>query len=110
MSNNTDILEELATCIRQRRQTNAPQSYTAKLLTGSEDSLLKKLAEEACEAALAAKAGDTARLTEEMADLWFHCLVVMERYNLSWHEVAAALSSRRGTSGITEKAARKEKQ
>ncbi|MGI9347390.1 MAG: phosphoribosyl-ATP diphosphatase [Gammaproteobacteria bacterium] len=104
----TALLEELAAVIRSRREADKTTSYTAKLLQGDEDSLLKKIVEEAGEVVLAAKGGEHERLVEELADLWFHCLVAMERYNITMPDVMAALSSRRGTSGIAEKAARKE--
>ena len=104
----TALLEELTAVIRSRREADKTTSYTAKLLQGDEDSLLKKIVEEAAEVVLAAKGGEHERLVEELADLWFHCLVAMERYNITMPDVMAALSSRRGTSGIAEKAARKE--
>ena len=109
MSNNTlVILEELETVIRERRSADAGSSYTAKLLQGDEDALLKKLVEEAGEAVLAAKGGDNSRLVAELADLWFHCLVIMSRYNVSLTDVASQLRARRGISGIDEKKSRGE--
>ena len=100
------ILQELETVINARRRADPAASYTAALLQGDEDALLKKLVEEAGEAALAAKGGDSARLAAELADLWFHCLVVMTRYNAPLGDVAAQLAKRRGLSGLDEKKSR----
>ena len=101
------VIDELAAVIEQRKGADAAGSWTAKLLHGAEDSLLKKVVEEAAEVALAAKGGDRARLNEEMADLLFHCLVVLSRYNSGVEEVSAVLAKRRGVSGLAEKSSRK---
>jgi len=109
MSNNALIvLEELEALIRERHNADAGASYTAKLLRGDEDALLKKLVEEAGETVLAAKGGDNRRLIAELADLWFHCLIIMSRYNVSLADVASCLRARRGVSGIDEKKSRGE--
>ena len=68
--------------------------------------MLKKIGEEATETVLAAKGGDPARITHEVADLWFHCLVLLAEHDLSPDDVLAELDRRHGTSGIDEKAAR----
>jgi phosphoribosyl-ATP pyrophosphohydrolase len=44
-----------------------------------------------------------------MADLWFHCLVVLARHGVDPEEVLAELRRREGTSGLDEKAARKKR-
>ena len=92
--------------VRGRWEAAADKSYVAGLLRGPEDSLLKKLSEEAAEAGLAAKGGDSAGLARETADLWFHCIVALARYNSGVGAVAEILSTRAGTSGLAEKAAR----
>ena len=98
---------ELLQLIKGRRTASPEESYTASLLQGDEDSLLKKLAEEAAEAALAAKGGNKKKLAAEMADVFFHCFAVMTRYNIGAADVAAALRERRGQSGFAEKQARR---
>ena len=100
------IFDELADLLRQRVRADSTGSYSARLLQGNEDTLLNKLAEEAGESMLAAKAGQRDRLCEELADLWFHCLIVMTRYNIQLSDIAAVLARRRGTSGLEEKALR----
>ena len=56
---------------------------------------------------MAAKDGDRLRLVAEVADLWFHCLVLLAHHGLGPDDVRAELARREGTSGIAEKAARK---
>ena len=56
---------------------------------------------------MAAKDGDRDHLVREVADLWFHCLVLLARHALGPADVLAELARRQGTSGIAEKASRK---
>ena len=63
--------------------------------------------EEAGEVLLAAKDGDKQHLTYEVADLWFHSLVLLAHKGLSADDVLNELARREGLSGITEKANRK---
>ncbi len=102
-----DVLARLAATIEARRGADPNASYVASLLAGAEDAALKKLVEEAAEAALAAKGGDPKALAREMADLWFHALVVLARAGLPPTAVAEELARREGVSGLAEKRARK---
>ena len=97
---------ELLELIKGRTKGSPTESYTAALLQGDEDTLLKKLPEEAAEVILAAKAGDKDKLAAEIADLFFHSFVVMARYQIEANAVAAILRQRREQSGLTEKQAR----
>ncbi|PJC02608.1 MAG: phosphoribosyl-ATP diphosphatase, partial [Gallionellales bacterium CG_4_9_14_0_8_um_filter_59_50] len=56
---------------------------------------------------LAAKEGDKQHLLYEVADLWFHCMVLLAQKGLSADDVLRELARREGVSGITEKANRK---
>ena len=100
------VVDELTAVIEQRKSADPDNSWTAALLRGDEDALLKKVVEEAGEVVLAAKSGDKKQLNEEMADLLFHCFVVLARYNTSIEEVSAVLAKRRGISGLAEKSSR----
>ena len=104
---NDDILTELASLAQERQNESPANSYIADLLQGDENLLLKKIIEEAGETALAAKGKDPDKLKEEMADLWFHCIVAMTRYGISIDDVLDVLRKRRGMSGIEEKNSRK---
>src|SRR6476646_7411282 len=101
------VLARIAAVIESRRGGDPASSYVAKLMSKGEDAILKKVGEEATETVMAAKDGDKLRLTAEVADLWFHCLVLLARHGLGPDDVRAELARREGTSGIAEKAARK---
>lgn len=103
----TSILSRLAETIEDRRLADPTSSYVAKLLHGGQDKILKKLAEESAEVLMASKDGDTRHITGEMADLWFHCLVLLAHHGLRPDDVLAELQRREGLSGIDEKASRK---
>ena len=90
-----DVLDELFTVIDERRTADPEQSYTARLLTGNEDGLLKKIAEESGEVIMAAKDADREHLRYEAGDLMYHLLVVLARYGLTPSDLAEELASRR---------------
>ena len=90
-----ETLEGLAAVIHSRRDASPEQSYTAKLLQGKEDSLLKKLAEEASEVIMACKDDDHEHIRYEAGDLLYHLLVTLERYDVSLDELAGELDARR---------------
>ena len=70
------------------------------------DTILKKIGEEAAETIIAAKGGDDEALVYEVADLWFHTLVLLAERGLHPRQVLAELERRAGVSGHQEKAAR----
>jgi len=102
----TSILTRLAQTIESRKGADPSSSYVAQLLVNGNDAILKKLAEEAAEALLAAKDGDKLHIVRETADLWFHSLVMLSFHGLGPDDVLAELRRREGISGIDEKAAR----
>ena len=101
-----DILHRLETAIAARREAAAGTSYVASLNAKGVDAILKKVGEEATETVLAAKSGDAAALVHELADLWFHCLVLMGHQGVALDAVLRELERREGRSGHDEKAAR----
>lgn len=103
------VLDRIAASIEERKGGDPAKSYVAKLFAQGDDAMLKKIGEEATETVLAAKSGDRLHLVREIADLWFHCMVVLARHGLGPADVLAELQRREGISGIDEKAARKEK-
>lgn len=88
-------LRGLAGVIHERREASPEESYTARLLGGKEDSLLKKLAEESSEVIMACKDDDHDHIRYEAADLVYHLLVTLERYGVSLDELAGELDARR---------------
>jgi phosphoribosyl-ATP pyrophosphohydrolase len=115
--NSQDALARLAAVIESRKPARGgdPEaSYVARLLHKGPDAFLKKIGEEATEVVMAAKdadrGGDTAKVVNEVADLWFHCMVALAHYGLSPAEVIAELQRREGLGGLEEKALRKARQ
>src|SRR5215831_17780764 len=100
------VLTRLAATIESRKGADPASSYVASLLAKGDDAILKKIGEEATEAVMAGKDDDKMRITAEVADLWFHCLVLLARHGLKPSDVLAELARREGTSGHVEKASR----
>ena len=105
MSN--DILQRLTETLEGRKQAAPESSYVAKLFSKGDDAILKKVIEEAGEVLLAAKDGDKQHLVYEVADLWFHSMILLAQKGLSADDVLQELARREGVSGIAEKASRK---
>jgi phosphoribosyl-ATP pyrophosphohydrolase len=101
-----EILQQLAQVLEQRKGQEADKSYVAGLYAKGLDAILKKIGEEATETVIAAKDGAAEKLVSEMADLWFHCLVLLVHQGLGPEQVLRELQRRFGTSGLAEKAAR----
>lgn len=102
-----DSLARLAAVIDQRRGGDPDKSYVARLFFKGTDAILKKIGEEATEVVMAAKDGDRAKIVGETADLWFHCMVALAKFDLTPADVLAELERREGLSGLEEFAARK---
>lgn len=105
-----DTLERLAAVIESRRGGDPDKSYVARLFSKGQDAMLKKVGEEATEVVMAGKDGDATRLTGEVADLWFHTMVVLAAHGLKPADVLAELRRREGMSGLEEFALRKVRQ
>jgi phosphoribosyl-ATP pyrophosphohydrolase len=100
------ILERLEAAIAARRAADPGSSYVASLHAKGLDAILKKVGEEATEAVIAAKGGERAAIVHEVADLWFHCLVLLGWHGVPLADVLAELERREGRSGIDEKNSR----
>ena len=109
-----DVLARIAATIECRKGADPRTSYVASLFAKGDDAILKKIGEEATETVLAAmnaandqnRDGAKLRVACEVADLWFHCLVLLVRHGLGPTDVLDELARREGTSGHAEKAAR----
>jgi phosphoribosyl-ATP pyrophosphohydrolase len=104
----SDILERLAETLEARKTAAPDSSYVAKLYAKGTDAILKKIGEEATETVMAAKDGQAEKIIYEVADLWFHTLVLLAHTGLKPQDVLDELARREGLSGIAEKAARKQ--
>jgi phosphoribosyl-ATP pyrophosphohydrolase len=105
-----DVLEQLARTLEQRKGADPDSSYVASLHHKGLNKILEKVGEEATEVILAAKdaEGGTEReaLMGEVADLWFHCMVMLSHLGVEISAVIDCLGDRFGQSGIAEKAGR----
>ncbi|MDD9892616.1 MAG: phosphoribosyl-ATP diphosphatase [Gammaproteobacteria bacterium] len=104
--NNT--LQQLAEVLEQRKGADPDSSYVAQLYSKGLDKILKKVGEEATEVVMAAKDGDKDNVVYEVADLWFHTMVLLAQQGLSPDAVLKELDRRFGLSGLEEKASRSE--
>jgi phosphoribosyl-ATP pyrophosphohydrolase len=104
----SDILDRLAATLEARKQAAPDSSYVAKLYAKGTDAILKKIGEEATETVMAAKDGEAEKIVYEVADLWFHTLVLLAHKNLRPADVLNELARREGLSGLVEKANRHE--
>jgi phosphoribosyl-ATP pyrophosphohydrolase len=104
--NNTEILVHLTEILEQRKGAEPDSSYVASLYAKGLDAILKKIGEEATETVMAAKDGDRDKIVYEVADLWFHTMVLLAEKDLSADDVLNELARRFGVSGHDEKAAR----
>jgi phosphoribosyl-ATP pyrophosphohydrolase len=116
------VLTELANVLEARKKSiqdgqSTEKSYVASLFLKGDDAILKKIGEEAAETIMAAKDARSAMLHQnhsekpqalinEVADLWFHSMVLLAQFDLRPEDVLRELKRREGVSGITEKASR----
>ena len=89
------ILEELLAVIQDRKRERPQGSYTARLFDEGMDRMAQKVIEEAGETSIAALRGDKEHLVRELADLWYHTLVMMSASEVRPEDVWQELRSRR---------------
>ena len=103
---NKHILDQLDDVIALRSTQDPKESYVASLFDKGLETIQKKVNEESLETILAAESDDQAALVSEVADLWFHSMVLLAYKNVGTTEVLSELERRFGVSGIEEKASR----
>ena len=103
---NNDILNQLSDVLEQRKQADPEESYTARLFAEGPDNILKKIGEEATEVVIASKSGKNDDIIHEIADLWFHTIVLLKHHGLEVNDILKELERRFGLSGLEEKARR----
>lgn len=109
-----DVLTALNNTLSERKVASPDSSYVASLYAKGLNKILEKIGEEATETIIAAKdlAIDTANqqlekdMIYEVADLWFHTMVMLSHFNVPVDAVTSELARRFGLSGLAEKAAR----
>lgn len=101
-----EILRRLQATLNQRKGAAPDSSYVAGLYAKGTDSICKKVAEEAAETIMAAKDGDRLHLVREVADVWFHSMILLAHFGVGVDDVLGELHRREGISGIDEKKSR----
>jgi phosphoribosyl-ATP pyrophosphohydrolase len=105
------IITELSKTIKARLKADPKKSYVALLHDKGLNKILEKISEESTEVILAAKdtvetENDKEHVTEEVADLWFHCMVLLTHLDIEPEDVLKILENRFGEGGLVEKAKR----
>ena len=88
------FIVDLFSIIEDRKQTLPEGSYTTSLFQDGEDRIIQKVGEESIEVILAAKGQGEERLVSEMADLTYHCLVLLAYKGLSPEDIVEELKRR----------------
>jgi phosphoribosyl-ATP pyrophosphohydrolase len=88
------MLQRLFSIIQERKANPTPNSYTAQLFAAGEDEIVKKVGEEAVEVILAVKGQGNERVISEVADLFYHALVLLAARGLTLADVEAELERR----------------
>ncbi|MCG7344550.1 bifunctional phosphoribosyl-AMP cyclohydrolase/phosphoribosyl-ATP diphosphatase HisIE [Sporosarcina sp. ACRSL] len=89
------VVHEVVDEIKERRANPVEGSYTSYLFREGVDKVLKKIGEESTEVVIGAKNRDKDELTNEIADLTYHTLVLMELLDVSVDDVKSILRERR---------------
>jgi phosphoribosyl-ATP pyrophosphohydrolase/phosphoribosyl-AMP cyclohydrolase len=100
------VIDELYHTILDRKNADPETSWTAKLLSKGDNTILKKVVEEAGEFSFAVKDDDEEEIIYECADLTYHVLVALGHKNISPDRIKQELARRFGMSGIAEKNSR----
>ena len=104
-----DVIARIARVLERRKGASAEESYSAALYRQGDDAILDKIAEEAAELIEAASGADRDHVVREMADLWFHCQVLLAHKGIAAERLFAELERRFGTSGHDEKRSRNDR-
>jgi len=103
MNNTLLALEKI---LEERKSSSEDNSYVASLYNQGTHKILEKISEESGEVIKAAKEEGREEIVHEVADLWFHLMVLLRHENISIEEVELELANRFGISGHEEKASR----
>jgi len=101
------IIDTLYHTIQDRKNDSIDKSYSAKLLKGNQNSMLKKIVEEASEFCFAIKDDNEDEIIYEATDITYHILVALSSKNIHPDRIKQELARRFGVSGIEEKNSRK---
>ncbi len=102
------VIDTLYHTIQERKDADPSSSWTAKLFAKGDNTILKKVVEEAGEFSFAYKDNDEGEMIYEAADLTYHMLVALAAKNISPDRIKQELARRFNMSGIAEKNSRAE--
>jgi phosphoribosyl-ATP pyrophosphohydrolase/phosphoribosyl-AMP cyclohydrolase len=108
LDNTYGVIDTLYHTIQERKNADASTSWTAKLISKGDNTILKKVVEEAGEFSFAYKDNDEHEMIYEAADLTYHMLVALAVKNISPDRIKQELARRFGMSGIAEKNSRQD--
>jgi len=104
-----NIFKKLEKILEERKSATADQSYVSSLYDQGAGSILEKIREESEEVINAVNQEGREEVIHEVADLWFHLLVLLRYENITIDEIESELDKRFGISGHDEKASRESK-
>jgi phosphoribosyl-AMP cyclohydrolase / phosphoribosyl-ATP pyrophosphohydrolase len=102
------VIDTLYHTIQERKSADPATSWTAKLLSKGENTILKKIVEESGEFCFAYKDDDETEMVYEAADVTYHMLVALASKNISPDRIKQELARRFDMSGIAEKNSRED--
>jgi len=102
------VIDTLYHTIQERKNADPSSSWTAKLFSKGDNTILKKVVEEAGEFSFAYKDNDEGEMVYEAADLTYHMLVALAAKNISPDRIKQELARRFDMSGIAEKNSREQ--
>lgn len=90
----SNVLEDLYNIVLDRKSNVQEGSYTCYLFSKGQDKICKKCGEECAEMIIAAKNDDPVELSNEIADLFYHVMVLCAEKGLDYKQVEAVLEER----------------
>ena len=106
MEEKSKILDRIYKVIEDRKAHPRERSYVSSLMEKGTGDILDKIVEETGELIAGVLNEDRKQVIHEMADLWFHTLVLLGTLDVSPQEIYDELEKRWGKSGIEEKESR----
>lgn len=89
------IVDELFEVIKDRQKNRPEGSYTTYLFNEGQDKILKKVGEEATEVIIGSKNNSFKEIQYEMADLMYHCMVLLVYHGMKPGDILEELAKRR---------------
>lgn len=86
--------ENLYKIILNRKKNLPKDSYLSSLFLKGDDRIIQKVGEEAIEVLIAAKNKKRSKLISELADLWFHLLILMVKNKIRIGDILTELKNR----------------